>query len=96
MTLREAPSTSGGLTRRSLIKAGLGLTGVAGMMLPSTAAYAAVEAATNLVVTHYRLRPPGWRQGQRLTITAIGPNMGIADDHRACAASTRCQACFDQ
>jgi uncharacterized protein len=84
MTQREAPPACGGLSRRGLLKAGLGLTGVAGLMLPSTAAYAAVEAATNLVVTHYRLSPPGWRKGQRLTITAIadlhagGPNMGIA------------------
>jgi predicted MPP superfamily phosphohydrolase len=84
MTLREIPPAPGGLTRRGLIKAGLGLTGFAGLMLPSTAAYAAVEAATNLVVTHYRLSPPGWRKGQRLTITIIadlhagGPNMGIA------------------
>ena len=73
-----------GLSRRGLLKAGLGLTGFAGMLMPSTAAYAAVEAATGLVVTNYRLSPPGWRKGQRLTITAIadlhagGPNMGIA------------------
>src|SRR5579885_1427819 len=73
-----------GVTRRGLIKAGLGLAGAAGLMLPSTAAYAAAEAATGLVVTDYTLSPPGWRKGQRLTVTAIadlhagGPNMGIA------------------
>ncbi|HZQ15123.1 MAG TPA: metallophosphoesterase [Pseudolabrys sp.] len=73
-----------GVTRRGLIKAGLGLAGAAGLMLPSTAAYAAAEAATGLVVTDYTLSPPGWRRGQRLTVTAIadlhagGPNMGIA------------------
>ncbi|HZT27820.1 MAG TPA: metallophosphoesterase [Pseudolabrys sp.] len=72
------------ISRRALLKTSLGLTGVAGLMLPSTAAYAAAEAATDLVVTTYKLSPPGWRKGQRLTITAIadlhagGPNMGIA------------------
>jgi len=70
------------LSRRGLLKAGLGLTALAAM--PGTTAYAAAEAANDLVVTHYRLSPPGWRTGQRLTITAIadlhsgGPNMGIA------------------
>jgi uncharacterized protein len=86
MTLHQATGSlpPGGLTRRGLLKAGLGLTGVAGLMLPSTAAYAAVEAATDLVTTTYRLSPPGWRKGQRLTVTAIadlhagGPNMGLA------------------
>jgi uncharacterized protein len=91
MTRRSTDSTVGqlprpaaaGLTRRGLIKAGLGLAGFAGVLMPSTTAYAAVEAARDLVVTDYRLRPPGWRAGQRLTITVIadlhagGPNMGI-------------------
>jgi uncharacterized protein len=75
---------AGGLSRRGLLKAGLGLTGFAGILMPSTAAYAAVEAANGLDVTHYRLSPPNWRKGQKLTITVIadlhsgGPNMGIA------------------
>ena len=75
---------AGGLSRRGLLKAGLGLTGFAGILMPSTAAYAAAEAANDLVVTNYRLSPPSWRKGQKLTITAIadihagGPNMGIA------------------
>jgi len=75
---------SGGVTRRGFIEAGLGLAGFAGVLMPSTTAYAAVEAAHDLVATNYRLRPPGWRAGQRLTITVIadlhagGPNMGIA------------------
>jgi len=70
------------VSRRGLIKAGLGLAGAA-MVMPGTAAYAAAEAAHDLVVTHYKLTPPGWPAGQRLTITAIadlhagGPNMGI-------------------
>jgi predicted MPP superfamily phosphohydrolase len=89
MTIRDPreiqqPPQPGGLSRRGLLKAGLGLTGFAGLMLPSTAAYAAAVAANDLIVTDYRLSPPGWRKGQRLTITAIadihagGPNMGIA------------------
>jgi predicted MPP superfamily phosphohydrolase len=80
-----APSDAlrSGITRRSLIKGGLGAASFAGVVLPSTGAYAAAEAAYDLVVTDYRLTPPGWRKGQRLTITVIadlhagGPNMGI-------------------
>jgi len=75
---------SGGVTRRGFIKAGLGLTGFVGVLMPSSTAYAAVEAAHDLVVTNYRLKPPSWRGARRLTITVIadlhagGPNMGIA------------------
>jgi len=71
------------LTRRGLIKGGIGLAGVAGLMLTSTGAYAASQAANNLVITDYRLSPPNWPKGRRLTITVItdlhagGPNMGI-------------------
>ena len=70
-----------GLTRRSLIKAGIGLGG-ASLVLPGTATYAAAEAADQLIVTDYRLKPPGWRRDHRLSITVIadlhagGPNMG--------------------
>jgi predicted MPP superfamily phosphohydrolase len=77
------PPAASGITRRGLIKAGLGLTGLAGVVVPGTAAYAAMEAANGLSITDYRLSPPGWRAGQSLTITAIadihagGPNMGI-------------------
>ena len=77
------PQVSSGLTRRGLIKTGLGLTGIAGLMLPGTCAYAAMEAANGLAITDYRLTPPGWPAGQRLTIAVIadlhagGPNMGI-------------------
>ncbi|HEX5518689.1 MAG TPA: metallophosphoesterase [Pseudolabrys sp.] len=52
-------------------------------MLTSTGAYAAAQAARDLVITDYRLSPPNWLKGQRLTITVItdlhagGPNMGI-------------------
>ena len=73
-----------GLTRRGLIKGGLGLAGFGTLIVPGTGAYAAMEAADQLVVTDYRLTPPGWRAGQRLTITTVadlhagGPNMGLA------------------
>lgn len=77
-----APSEPG-LSRRGLLKAGAGLIGMGGLVVPGTGAYAAVEAATNLIVTRYRLTPPGWPAGRKLTITAIadlhagGPNMGL-------------------
>ena len=44
---------------------------------------ARVEAANDLLITDYRLAPPGWPKGQRLTITVVadlhagGPNMGL-------------------
>jgi hypothetical protein len=71
------------LTRRGLIKSGIGLVTVAGMMAPATGAFAAAQAANDLVITDYRLSPPNWPKGRRLTITVIadlhagGPNMGI-------------------
>jgi uncharacterized protein len=76
-----APSR--GLSRRGLLKSGIGLTSIAGMVLPGTAAYAAVEAANDLIITQYRPVPPNWPARQKLTITVIadihagGPNMGI-------------------
>ena len=79
---RPVPAT-GGLSRRGLLRAGLGLTGAAGLLLPGTAAYAAMEAANGLSITDYRLTPPGWPIGQPLSIAVIadlhagGPNMGI-------------------
>ena len=79
----EAPAPRHGLSRRGFIRAGLGAAGVAGLVLPGTATYAAAEAANDLVITDYRLTPPGWRQGHKLTITVIadlhagGPNMGL-------------------
>jgi predicted MPP superfamily phosphohydrolase len=77
--------SSGQCSRRSgagLLKVGLGLTG-AGLVVPGMAAYAAVEAANDLVITDYRPVPPGWPDAHRLSITVIadlhagGPNMGI-------------------
>lgn len=71
------------VSRRAFLRSGLGLTGLAGFAGSGTAVYAAAQAANDLRVTNYRLSPPGWRAGQRLTISAIadlhasGPNMGI-------------------
>jgi uncharacterized protein len=76
-------SPTAGVSRRGLLKAGLGLTGIAGLVMPGTAAFAAVEAAHDLIVTHYRPVPPTWPDNQRLSITVVadlhagGPNMGI-------------------
>src|SRR5436853_412504 len=70
-----------GLTRRGLLTGGLGLVG-AGAMLP-TGAFAAMQAANELVITDYRLSPAAWPNGRRLTISVIadlhagGPNMGL-------------------
>lgn len=78
------PRSAPGVSRRGLLKAGLGVAGVGALIVPGTGAYAAMEAANDLVITPYRITPPGWRAGQRLTITVIadlhagGPNMGIA------------------
>jgi hypothetical protein len=44
-----------GITRRGVLKAGLGLSGAAALVLPGNAAYAGMEAATGLVVTDYRI-----------------------------------------
>ena len=73
----------GFLSRRGLLKAGLTLTGAAGILAPGVTAYAAMEAANGLVVTNYALTPPRWPAGRRLTIAVIadlhtgGPNMGL-------------------
>jgi predicted MPP superfamily phosphohydrolase len=81
---RLQPPAAPKLTRRGFIRSGLGLAGFAGVLTPSTTAYAAAEAAQALTVTHYRLRPPSWPPGQRLAITVVadlhagGPNMGAA------------------
>ena len=72
-----------GLTRRGLLKGGLGLTGFAGLLLPGTGAYAAMQAAGELAITDYAPVPRNWPDRHRLTITVIadlhagGPNMGL-------------------
>jgi hypothetical protein len=82
--VRPSAERPGALTRRGLLKSGLGLAALGGLALPATGAYAAREAANDLIITDYRVTPPGWRAGHVLTITVIadihagGPNMGIA------------------
>ena len=81
--VQPARPSGRGVTRRGLLKAGLGLTGVAGLVVPSTAAYAAAQAANDLIITDYRPVPPGWPDTHRLSITVVadlhagGPNMGL-------------------
>jgi uncharacterized protein len=68
-------------SRRRVVLGGAGLIAFGGF---GTSAYAGVEAADSLVVTRYRLNPPAWPRGRKLTITVIadlhagGPNMGLA------------------
>jgi predicted MPP superfamily phosphohydrolase len=68
------------ISRRSLLLGGLGVAALSG---PAFAGYAGVEAAAMLDVTRYRLKPRGWPDGQKLTISVIadlhagGPNMGL-------------------
>jgi len=70
--------------RRTVLKAGLGLAGLGGLIGGGTAAYAMSEAASGLAITRYRPVPPNWPARQRLSITVIadlhaaGPNMGLA------------------
>ena len=78
-------SRPAGVSRRGLIKAGLGLAVGGGLVLPgATGAYAAAEAARDLIVTDYWPVPPAWPDSLRLSITVVadlhagGPNMGIA------------------
>ena len=81
------PAPAAAISRRGLLKAGLGLTGVAGVVMPGTAAYAAAEAANDLVVTDYRPMPPSWPESHHLTITVIADCMPAAPiwGSRACA-----------
>jgi len=82
MTIARATDTlpRRGVTRRALITGGFGVVG-AGATGLGTTAYAAGVAAHDLLVTEYRLRPPRWPAGQRLSIAVIadlhagGPNM---------------------
>ncbi|MEI7804210.1 MAG: metallophosphoesterase [Hyphomicrobiales bacterium] len=76
----EEPKTAG-VSRRGFLTGGFGLAGLAGG--GGSMAYAAVSAAHDLRITPYRLTPPGWPAGKKLSITVIadlhagGPNMGI-------------------
>jgi predicted MPP superfamily phosphohydrolase len=66
-----------GLSRRRLIQS-VGVLGLSGF---ATAAYGVGIEPESLLVTRYRLNPPGWPAGQRLSINVIadlhagGPNM---------------------
>jgi uncharacterized protein len=81
--VRATPPAPSGLTRRRLLRSGIGLSGLAGLMLPGTGVYAAIEAANDLAITEYNPVLRGWPDHQRLSITVIadlhagGPNMGI-------------------
>ena len=72
------------LTRRTVLKTGFGLAGLAGLAGGGTLAYAGAEAAFDLVVTDYRPVLPRWPAGRRLSIAVIadlhagGPNMGLS------------------
>jgi predicted MPP superfamily phosphohydrolase len=71
------------ISRRALLST-VGLAGLAGV---GTIAYPGLEALS-LSVTDYRITPPKWPAGQRLTVTVIadlhagGPNMGLARIHQ--------------
>ena len=85
VTARDViPQSPRKLTRRGLLKAGVGLTAVGGLVAVPTAVYAAAEAAHDLIVTRYRPAPAVWPESHRLSITVVadlhsgGPNMGIA------------------
>ena len=66
------------LTRRRLLGVGAGFVGLSAA---ATAGYAGAIEPFGLRVTPYRLTPPGWPAGNKLTVTAIadlhagGPNM---------------------
>jgi predicted MPP superfamily phosphohydrolase len=78
------PPVKPGLTRRRLFTTGLGLTCAVSLIAPSTGAFAAIEAAHDLIITQYSPVPENWPATHRLSITVIadlhagGPNMGLA------------------
>jgi uncharacterized protein len=75
-----APAATARVTRRRVLA---GAAGVFGLSSAATAVYAGAIEPMGLVVTRYALTPPGWRAGQRLSITVIadlhagGPNMAL-------------------
>jgi predicted MPP superfamily phosphohydrolase len=72
------------LTRRTVLRSGLGLIGAAGLLGGASGGYALAEAAFELKVTPYAPRPQNWPAGRRLSIAVIadlhagGPNMGTS------------------
>ena len=81
-------------SRRRVVFGGLGVMALAGA---APAVYAGAEAL-GLVVTRYRLRPPGWPPGHRCTVTVIadlhagGPNMGLRRVEEIVTAANRLKA----
>src|SRR5580700_721503 len=81
---RAMPQAKRGLTRRRLLTTGLGLGGAVSLIPSGTGAFAAIEAAHDLAITHYSPLPQNWPASHRLSITLIadlhagGPNMGLA------------------
>jgi len=76
----DRPCLRPGVSRRRVIRA-FGALGVAGL---ATAGYGAGIEAESLLVTRYRLTPPRWPAGRRLSISVIadlhagGPNMLVS------------------
>jgi uncharacterized protein len=68
------------VTRRRFVT---GAVGLAGLSATATAAYAGVIEPLGLIVTPYRLTPPGWPADRKLTMTVIadlhagGPDMTL-------------------
>jgi uncharacterized protein len=78
-----ARQSASAVSRRSFLKRGLGVAGLAGVAGGGTVAYGAAEAAFDLRITDYRPTPSRWPVMQKLSIGVIadlhagGPNMGI-------------------
>jgi len=76
----DRPGSRPGVSRRGIIRA-FGALGFAGL---ATVGYGAGIEAESLLVTRYRLTPPRWPTGMRLSISVIadlhagGPNMPVS------------------
>jgi uncharacterized protein len=83
------PAARPGITRRRLIRT-VGLVGLSGL---ATAGYGVGIEPESLVVTRYRLTPPRWPAGARLSISIIadlhagGPNMLMSHIDRIVATA---------
>ncbi len=81
-----------GLARRHFL---LGAAGLAGLLVPATAAYAGAIEPEGLVVTRYAPAPPGWPAGRKLSITVIadlhagGPDMLLPHVRRVVDTANR-------
>ncbi|HEX4555350.1 MAG TPA: metallophosphoesterase [Xanthobacteraceae bacterium] len=85
----DRPGLRPGISRRRVIRA-FGALGVAGF---AAAGYGAGIEAESLLVTRYRLTPPRWPAGMRLSISVIadlhagGPNMLVSHIGRIVATA---------